>query len=90
MKFYEIKPQNTLFIGDSDIDIKTAKNANIVSGGVLWGNGSEKELETALADLLFKIPLNFVSYYQSLCNNLSIATVYYCLSSSHCYMKNNT
>jgi len=62
MSFYQVKPQNTLFIGDSEIDIKTAKNANIISGGVLWGNGSAKELENASADLLFKTPKDLFKY----------------------------
>lgn len=29
--------EDTLFVGDSDIDVKTAKNSGLVSAGVTWG-----------------------------------------------------
>ena len=62
INLYTIKPEESIFIGDSHIDIKTAKNANIKSGGVLWGNGDKEELKRA--DLLFtktKELLNYLS-----------------------------
>lgn len=33
----ELKPEETLFVGDSEVDVKTAVNAGIKSIGVLWG-----------------------------------------------------
>ena len=45
-----------LFIGDSNVDIFTAKNAGIRSCGVLWGFRSEKELSAAGADCLITEP----------------------------------
>ena len=48
---------NILFIGDSQIDICTAKNAGMCSVGVLWGNGTESELQNAGADIIFSEPL---------------------------------
>ena len=62
INFYKVKPEASIFIGDSIIDIKTAKNANIKSGGVLWGNGTKEELKKA--DVLFtktKELLNYLS-----------------------------
>jgi len=47
INLYRVKPEASIFIGDSHIDIETAKNANIKSGGVLWGNGTEEELKGA-------------------------------------------
>ena len=41
-----------IFIGDTEIDILTAKNANIKSIGVLWGYRSLKELENVNADYI--------------------------------------
>ena len=38
------KQEQTAFIGDSDVDIKTAKNAEVYSIGVTWGFRSKKEL----------------------------------------------
>lgn len=44
--------ENTLFVGDSDVDIRTAKHAGVTSCGVLWGFRGREELEREGADLL--------------------------------------
>ena len=54
---FNYEPVNILFIGDSQIDICTAKNAGMFSVGVLWGNGTESELQNAGADIIFSEPL---------------------------------
>ena len=54
---FNLEPGNILFIGDSQIDICTAKNAGMCSVGVLWGNGTEAELQNAGADIIFSEPL---------------------------------
>ena len=54
---FNYEPVNILFIGDSQIDICTAKNAGMCSVGVLWGNGTEAELQNAGADITFSEPL---------------------------------
>lgn len=41
-----------LFIGDSNVDIETAMNAEIESAGVCWGFRGEKELVEAGADYI--------------------------------------
>ena len=46
-------PSEMLFIGDSSVDIQTAKNAGMVPIGVLWGNGSLQELSNAGATEIF-------------------------------------
>ena len=61
MKLYDIQSKESIFIGDSIIDIQTAKNANMHSGGVLWGNGTSKELEPA--DEIFKNPRELLNYF---------------------------
>lgn len=43
---------STLFVGDSDVDIKTAKNGHLPACGVLWGYRNEKELKNAGADFI--------------------------------------
>ena len=40
----------------------TAKNANIISGGVLWGNGTDQELRSVNADLIFEHPNDLYTY----------------------------
>ena len=39
-----VRPEEAVLIGDSDVDILTAKNAEVASVGVLWGFGSREEL----------------------------------------------
>ncbi len=46
----------TLFVGDSDIDILTAKNAGLDSVGVLWGFRDEALLRAAGAGFIVKHP----------------------------------
>lgn len=50
----EVLKENAYYIGDSDVDIFTAKNAGIASIGCLWGNRSEAELKQAGATFLAK------------------------------------
>ncbi|MDL2253684.1 HAD family hydrolase [Ruminococcaceae bacterium OttesenSCG-928-I18] len=45
-------PKHTLYCGDSNVDMLTAKNADITSCGVLWGFRSAKELSNAGAHSL--------------------------------------
>jgi phosphoglycolate phosphatase len=59
---FNFQPANILFIGDSQIDICTAKNAGMFSVGVLWGNGREAGLQKAGADIIFSKPLNLKTY----------------------------
>lgn len=46
------KPNNCIFVGDSDVDIKTAHNAGMLSIAVTWGYRSEKVLREAGADYI--------------------------------------
>lgn len=47
-----ISPEEAVYVGDSDVDIFTAKNAGISSVGVSWGFRGRQELEQAGADLV--------------------------------------
>lgn len=51
-----VNPTECLFIGDTNVDIFTAKNANMKSVGVLWGFRTEKELDDAGADCIVSKP----------------------------------
>lgn len=45
-----------LYIGDSNVDIETAKNAEVFSVGAVWGFRGEEELKSASADALAYYP----------------------------------
>ena len=51
-KLLGVKPQNCIFVGDSDIDMMTAQNAGMTSIGVSWGYRSEDVLSRAGADYI--------------------------------------
>ena len=47
---------HTLFVGDSNVDIRTGKNGGLTTCGVLWGFRSREELEGAGADHIIDRP----------------------------------
>lgn len=47
-----VLPEECVFVGDSGVDMQTAKNAGALAVGVLWGFRSEEELREAGADAL--------------------------------------
>ena len=66
---FKTKPSEMLFIGDSSVDIKTARNAGMVPFGVEWGNGALKELLDAGAQEVFNKPNDLKSYFKNLIIN---------------------
>jgi len=48
--------EDTLFVGDSNVDIQTAKNSGIAGCGVLWGFRTRQELEGEGADFIAQTP----------------------------------
>ncbi|MCT7545217.1 HAD family hydrolase [Aliarcobacter cryaerophilus] len=56
--------ENTYFIGDTKIDMQTAKNANMTAIGVLWGFRDEKELRDFGADFIVSNPLEILKILQ--------------------------
>lgn len=51
-----VKPEECLFLGDTNVDIFTAKNAKMTSVGVLWGFRGKTELVQAGADYIAENP----------------------------------
>lgn len=51
-----VSPEECLFLGDTNVDIFTAKNAKMTSVGVLWGFRSRNELVQAGADYIAENP----------------------------------
>lgn len=55
-----VAPEETLYCGDSDVDILFAKNAGAKGLGCLWGFRGEEELKAAGADYLANMPLEIL------------------------------
>ena len=49
---FKITPEECIYVGDSNVDIMTAKNAGVKSVGVAWGFRGKEELETEGADFI--------------------------------------
>ena len=60
VKFLNSSCENTYFIGDTKIDMQTAKSANMTAIGVLWGFRDEKELRDFGADFIVSNPLEII------------------------------
>jgi phosphoglycolate phosphatase len=55
------QPTEILYVGDTDVDMKTAKAANMIAVGVLWGFRSRDELLANGADHLVETPKEILS-----------------------------
>ncbi|WP_417942791.1 HAD family hydrolase [Flavobacterium sp. RS13.1] len=51
-KKWNLKPEEILFVGDSDIDMQTAVNANMFPVGVTWGYRTQEELKNSGAKVV--------------------------------------
>jgi phosphoglycolate phosphatase len=60
LKGLDVKPEEALFVGDSNVDVKTAKAAKVKSVGVKWGFRGEAELKEAGADFIIDTPLDLI------------------------------
>ncbi|HMB32148.1 MAG TPA: HAD hydrolase-like protein, partial [Desulfohalobiaceae bacterium] len=55
-------PDKTLFVGDTEVDILTAINGDMIPAGVLWGYRGRKELKKAGASFLFENPSDLIAF----------------------------
>lgn len=60
MQLLDASKNEVLFIGDSNVDIETAKNSKVKSIGCSWGFRGRKELEDAGADYVVDSPMEIM------------------------------
>ncbi len=58
----QVPASDCLYVGDSEVDVQTAKNANLDCASVLWGFRSRSELLAAGADKLFNNPSELTEF----------------------------
>lgn len=61
LEYLHVSAKETLFIGDTKIDMETARNAGLSSVGVLWGFREKEELLAHGAKYLVQTPLELLS-----------------------------
>lgn len=62
MEQMQVSKEDCLYIGDSEVDAATGKNAGLKTIGVLWGFRDRKTLETAGADHLIERPEELLQF----------------------------
>lgn len=62
MEQMQVSKEECLYIGDSEVDAATGKNAGLKTIGVLWGFRDRKTLETAGADHLIERPKELLQF----------------------------
>lgn len=62
MEQMQVSKEECLYIGDSEVDAATGKNAGLKTIGVLWGFRDRKTLETAGADYLIERPEELLQF----------------------------
>lgn len=58
-----ISVEDAVFVGDTDVDIKTGKNAKMNTVGVLWGFRDKDELTKAGADYIAEKPMDIFNNF---------------------------
>ncbi len=59
----QTEPSRCLYIGDSEVDVQTARNAGLDCVAVLWGFRSRRELEQAGATRFVGSPAELLPYF---------------------------
>ncbi|MBC20313.1 MAG: HAD family hydrolase [Planctomycetaceae bacterium] len=62
MRYHQSSAEQTVFVGDSEIDVQTAKNAGIFSIGVAWGYRGSEVLLARGVDLLIEHPSELLAF----------------------------
>lgn len=61
-EIFDAKPSECIYIGDTNTDMQTGKNAGFYTVGVLWGFRKKEELVEANADEIAEIPSDILKF----------------------------
>ncbi len=67
--FFGVEPHECAFIGDSDIDVYTAKNSGMVALDVCWGYRSEEFLRSVGAEYIAHTPREIITILEQIASN---------------------
>ncbi len=60
------RKEEAVYVGDSEVDVITAKNAGLISVGVTWGFRSKEILQNEGCDYIIDSPLDLLTLLQNL------------------------
>ena len=60
MDALKVSKEECLYVGDSEVDIQTGKNAGVRTIGVAWGFRTREILEAAGAEMIIDTPLELM------------------------------
>ena len=63
---FGVSPEATYFIGDSEVDVLTGKNAGMISVAVSWGFRERSVLESATPDFIFDTRAELLNFFSNL------------------------
>lgn len=66
MNYSNVKPFETLYVGDSDVDVQTGHNAGLLVCGCEWGFRGREELLNAGSDFIVKYPKEIIAIINNL------------------------
>lgn len=58
-----VTPEEAAFLGDSNVDMHTARNAHMLALGAAWGFRGAQELQEAGADHILEDPLDMLRFF---------------------------
>ena len=62
-KRFNIKPEDCVYIGDTDTDMQTGINAGMYTIGVSWGFRDREELIKNKANIIVDNPMDLLNYF---------------------------
>ncbi|WP_347927312.1 HAD-IA family hydrolase [Pseudomonas helvetica] len=69
-----VDPQRCLFVGDTEIDLKTARAAGMYSAAVTWGYGLTQTLQALAPDFCCEQPAGLLRILQQVCGTAHALT----------------